>query len=340
VTQKAFEDVVGHLPTKIRVSIGSAVVLGLVRGRLDAEPTTLYLLTYRRGKCSANCGFCPQARTSTSRADMLSRVSWPQFPTQKVLSGIEEAAKKGVIKRVCIQTLNYPAVFDDLLSLVREILSRVKVAISVSCQPLGQERMKRLAEAGVSRIGIPLDAAIKPIFDKIKGQLAGGPYTWDKQRQALEEAVQVFGKGSVSTHLIVGLRETEKEMIQMIQWCVDRGVYPGMFAFTPVSGTALENLPQPSLNHYRRVQIAHHLITNGKTRCENMKFGEGGCLVDFGVSEEQVKQVIRTGKPFLTSGCPHCNRPYYNEKPGGPIYNYPRQPTLEEISEIEKQIRA
>ena len=326
------------LPRKIRVSLGSAVVLGLVRGRIDAEPTTLYLLTYRRGKCSANCGFCPQARTSTSRVDMLSRVSWPHFPTQKVLSGIEEALKKGVIKRVCIQTLNYSTVFDDLLSLVREILSRLKVAISVSCQPLDQERMKKLAEAGVSRIGIPLDAATEAIFDKIKGRLAGGPYTWDRQRRALEEAVQVFGKGSVTTHLIVGLGETEREMIQMIQWCVDRGVYPGMFAFTPVSGTALENLPQPSLNHYRRVQIAHHLITSGKTRFENMKFSEDSCPVDFGVSEEQVKQVIRTGKPFLTSGCPDCNRPYYNEKPGGPLYNYPRQPMLEEICRIEKQI--
>jgi len=328
------------LPRKIRVSIGSALMLGLARGRMDAEPTTLYLLTYRRGKCSANCGFCPQARTSTSRADMLSRVSWPQFHTQKVLSGIEEAVKKGVIKRVCIQTLNYPTVFDDLLSIVRGILSRVKVAISVSCQPSDQEKVRRLAEAGVSRIGIPLDAATKAVFDRIKGRLAGGLYTWDKQRQALEEAVQVFGKGSVTTHLIVGLGETEKEMIQMIQWCVDQGVYPGMFAFTPISGTALENLPQPSISHYRRVQMAHHLITSGKTRCENMKFGESGCLVDFGVSEEQVRQLIRSGIPFLTSGCPDCNRPYYNEKPGGPIYNYPRQPVLGEIFEIEKQIRA
>jgi len=251
-----------------------------------------------------------------------------------------EVVEKGVIKRVCIQTLNYSTVFDDVLSLVRGILSRVKVAVSVSCQPLDRETMRRLAEAGVSRIGIPLDAATEPIFDKIKGRLSGGPYKWDRQRQALEEAVQVFGRGSVSTHLIVGLGETEKEMIQMIQWCVDRGVYPGMFAFTPVSGTALENLPQPSLSRYRMVQVAHHLITGGKTRCENMKFDEGGCLVDFGVPEEQVRQVIRTGKPFLTSGCPDCNRPYYNEKPGGPIYNYPRQPVLEEICEIEQQIRA
>jgi len=52
----------GGLPKKIRASFGSAVVLGLTKATLDAKPTTIYLLTFHSGKCSANCGFCPQAR--------------------------------------------------------------------------------------------------------------------------------------------------------------------------------------------------------------------------------------------------------------------------------------
>jgi biotin synthase-related radical SAM superfamily protein len=323
---------------RIRVSTGSAIVLGLLRGRLDAKPTTIYLLTYRDGKCSANCGFCPQSRTSKGRADMLSRVTWPLFPTRQVLSRIERIGKTDAIKRVCVQALNYPTVFDDILILVREIKSRVKVPISVSCQPLNLDKMKTLAEAGVDRISIALDAATEEIFDKIKGKLVGGPYVWEKQREALREAVKVFGEGSVTTHLIVGLGETEEEMVQMIQWCVDLGIYPGLFAFTPIPGTLLENSSQPSLSRYRRVQIAHYLITHGKTRCENMTFDDDGCLIDFGVSGEQLREVIDTGEPFVTSGCPGCNRPYYNEKPSGPIYNYPRQPLPEEIAEIDRQI--
>jgi len=258
----------GCLPERIRVSTGSAIVLGLLRGRLDAKPTTIYLLTYRNEKCSANCGFCPQAKTSKGRADMLSRVTWPPFPTKRVLSRIERITKTDAVKRVCIQALNYSTVFDDILGLVGEIKSRVEVPISVSCQPLNREKMKMLAEAGVDRISIALDAATEEIFDKIKGRLVGGPYVWERQREALREAVKIFGEGSVTTHLIVGLGETEEEMVQMIQWCVDSGVYPGLFAFTPIPGTLLENSPQPSLSHYRRVQIAHYLITHGKTRCE------------------------------------------------------------------------
>jgi len=328
-----------RLPKRIRVSTGSAIVLGLLRGRLDAKPTTIYLLTYRDEKCSANCGFCPQARMSKGRADMLSRVTWPPFPTKKVLSRIEGIAKTYALKRVCIQALNYPTVFDDIFSLTEEIKSRAKMPISVSCQPLNREKMKTLAEAGVDRISIALDAATEEIFDKIKGRLADGPYVWERQREALEEAVKIFGKGFVTTHLIVGLGETEKEIAQTIQWCVNFGVYPALFAFTPIPGTPLENSPQPSLSHYRRVQIAHYLITHGKKRCENMFFDENGHLVGFGISEEELWQVVRTGNPFVTSGCPGCNRPYYNEKPSGPFYNYPRQPLPEEIAEIERQLR-
>ncbi len=330
---------IGGLPEKIRASLGSAVVLGLTKAMLDAKPTTIYLLTFHSDKCSANCGFCSQARKSRGRADMLSRVTWPIFPTERVISGIEDAVKKDAIRRVCVQALNYPTVFEDILSITTEILSRVSVPVSVSCQPVDREEMKKLSEAGVDQMCISLDAATKELFDRVKGQLAGGPYEWEKQRTALRDAVRIFGRNSVSTHLIVGLGETEEEMVRTIQWCVDLGVYPGLFAFTPIPGTTLGHHSQPSISNYRMIQIAQYLITNEKIRYMDMRFNEEGCLTDFGVSEEQLRQVIRTGKPFLTSGCPGCNRPYYNERPSGPIYNYPRQPLLEEIVEIEKQIQ-
>jgi len=313
------------IPHKVRVSIGSAVVIGLIQGRLNAKPTTVYLLTFHQGKCSANCGFCPQAKTSKGRADVLSRVIWPLFITENVLSNIVVAFTEGIIKRVCIQALNYPRVFEDILSLAKEIRSRIKTPISICCQPINQTKMKKLVEVGVDRISIPLDAATKELFDKIKGSLAGGPYVWEKQCNVLKEAVQIFGKDSVTTHLIVGLEESEKEIVHTIQWCVDIGVYPSIFSFTPVPGTTLENHHQPKLNHYRRIQIAQYLITQRKTRWEKMRFDRDSRIAEFGVPKRLLKRVVRTGIPFLTSGCPGCNRPYYNERPGGPLYNYPNK---------------
>lgn len=329
-----------RLPEKVRISVGSAIVLGLIRGKLDAKPTTVYLLTYYNGKCLANCGFCPQAKTSRSRADMLARVTWPAFPTEQVMAGIEREAKNPNVKRVCIQALNYSGVFNDVLATVEELQSRARIPVSVSCQPFNLEQMKRLKETGVDRISIALDAATKGLFDKIKGFSAGSPYSWEAHRETLLKAVEVFGENCVYTHLIVGLGETEREMIETIQWCVDSSIYPSLFAFTPIPGTMLGTWPQPPLAAYRRIQLAHHLIVHGKTRFEDMKFDEAERLVDYGVSESLLQQIIETGNPFLTSGCPGCNRPYYNERPGGPMYNYPRQPLPEEIKKIGKQAKS
>lgn len=324
---------INETPLKIRVSLGSAIVLGLLRGKLDAAPTTAYLLTYRHGKCVANCAFCPQARGSRSRADMLSRVSWPVFETAKVFNGIEKAVKVKAVKRVCFQALSYPEVINQLLRLVETVRSMVNVPVSVSCQPLTSLNIKRLAEAGVERISISLDAATEEIFGKVKGHSVGGPYTWKEEFKLLREAVEIFGKGRVTTHLIVGLGETEKEMVETIQRCVDMSVLPALFAFTPIPGTALENNPPPEVSKYRRIQVARHLIFHKIARYKDMSFDEEDRIKDFGVGKKVLLRIIQTGKPFLTSGCPNCNRPYYNEKPSGPMYNYPRPLKEDEIAE-------
>jgi biotin synthase len=326
------------LPERVRVSYGSAVILGLGTGILNAKPTTAYLLTYTPKKCIANCRFCPQAMNSTAKADLLSRVTWPVFPSHKVISRIKYAAANALIKRVCIQAINYPEMLKDVLGLVQEIRSRTDVPISVSCQPLAKTEIKLLAQAGIDRIGIPLDAATKEIFNRVKGFEANGPYTWEGHFEALKAAVDVLKAGRVSTHLIVGLGETEKDLVKVIQQLVSIGVYPGLFAFTPIPGTYLENHPPPSIERYRRIQIARYLIVNGKSQFNNMVFDEHETIRDFGVSETELKQLIKTGEPFITSGCPHCNRPFYNERPTGPIYNYPEKPSPNQIAEIEMQL--
>jgi biotin synthase len=49
-----------------------------------------------------------------------------------------------------------------------------------------------------------------------------------------------------------------------------------------------------------------------------------------GGQTQDVSQYLADGDAFRTSGCPDCNRPFYNERPGGPMYNYARPLTLEE----------
>ncbi|KON29535.1 hypothetical protein AC482_06275 [miscellaneous Crenarchaeota group-15 archaeon DG-45] len=313
----------------LRASVGTAAVMGLVRSRLDVKPTTAYLMTYTEGSCVANCSFCPQARESPSRKSLLSRVIWPAFPTERVLGGLRRPIE-GAFERVCIQAVNYPGFLDDVTAILRAAREAAGLPVSLDTPPLARGSLERLRGAGLDRIGIPLDAATPELFDRVKGKLAGGPYRWEGHLRALEAAVEVFGSGRVMSNLIVGLGETEEEAAALIQRLTDTGVETALFAFTPVPGTALAGRPQPPLAAYRRVQLARHLIAAGLARLEEMAFDGEGRLRGFGADAEAVEEVLLSGEAFRTSGCPGCNRPYYNERPSGPLYNYPRGLTRKE----------
>ena len=265
---------------------------------------------------------------------MLSRVVWPKCKVDLVLQALSQ--HQGALKRVCIQALNYPEIVDDLCELVGRIKDVCALPISVSCQPLTGEDVKCLASAGAQRIGIALDAATPEVFDRVKGAGVGGPYRWRRHLKALDDARAELGD-RVSTHLIVGMGETEQEAIEMIQFLHDRGITVGLFAFTPIPGTPLAKRSQPNVSSYRRIQLARHLIVNNLTKAKRMRF-EDGRLVDFGASQVVVCAAVNFGEPFRTSGCPDCNRPFYNESPRGPIYNYPRKPTWNEIKTIKSQL--
>ncbi len=337
---KSRDSLVTRSPTKIRMSLGTAIVLGLLRSKIEAKPTTAYLMTYRDGKCLANCAFCPQARTSSGKTNMLSRITWPSAPLATVIKAISETYELGQIERVCIQALNYPEVFTEISWIVTALKANISIPVSVSCQPLRRENIILLFERGVERIGIPLDAATEKIFEETKGTLVDGPYSWSNQLDLLQEAVKIFGKGKVSTHLIVGLGETEKQMITIIQECWDAGISPALFALTPIVGTRLEQNQQPPIDAYRRIQIGRYLIVNKLSNANDFGFDKKGRVNDFGVTETALKDLIIDGRPFLTSGCPNCNRPFYNEKPSGPIYNYARPPDPEQLLEIRKSLFA
>ncbi len=270
---------------------------------------------------------------------MLSRVTWPAFSTSEVFTKLGHAVDQERLERVCIQSLNYPEVFRDVGSIVENLKRNISIQISVSCQPSSCADLWLLSKAGVDRVGIPLDAATMKLFEKVKGARVDGPYDWETQFTLLRAAIGIFGEGNVSTHLIIGLGETEIEAAGLIQKCVNMGVLPALFAFTPVQGTALASSPAPKVEVYRRVQLARYLIVNGFARIEDISCDESERIVDFGISETSLSRIVDRGEPFLTSGCEGCNRPFYNEKPSGPIYNYPRPIRKEEIAQIRRELQ-
>jgi len=326
---------------KIRASIGTAAVLGLEKILLQAKPTTAYLLMYSDANCLSNCSFCPQAKESSGRRDGLSRVLWPSYELDVIIEQL--SLQETGLKRICIQTVRYENSTEDLLEIIRRFSeSKISIPLTICCYPTTKETFMKMKKMGVTRIGISFDCATPELFDEIKGVKRGSDLSWQLMEKAIQEAVSVFGKRFVSTHLIIGLGETEKQAVQFLQRLHDQNITVGLFAFTPVKGTALEKQQQPPIDSYRRIQLARYLINAGKSSYSKMSFGssngQNDRLLGFGVEKEELEQIITYGKPFKTSGCPHCNRPFYNESPGKDLYNYPNDLTEEEVSIVRKTL--
>jgi biotin synthase-related radical SAM superfamily protein len=306
---------------RINVSIGTAAVLGLADVKMDAAPTTAYLML--GGRCRMACAFCAQARTSQASALNLSRITWPPFDEGEVLGHLSEAAARGDFRRVCLQVTVGQGYFRRTLELVKAVRGVCGLPVDAAILPHNVNQVEALLSAGVEHIGFGLDAACERVFRQVKGR------NWERSLKLVEEAARCF-PGHVAVHLIVGLGETEREMVEMIQRMHNLRAIVGLFAFTPVRGTAMQDQPPPPLDTYRRMQVVRHLITHDLATLGDFAFSAEGQLVSFG--RPDLAKVLADGVAFQTSGCPDCNRPFYNERPGGPLYNYPRPLTLAEAS--------
>jgi biotin synthase-related radical SAM superfamily protein len=303
------------------VSSGSAAVLGLHPMRMDAAPTTAYLML--GGRCSRNCAFCAQASHSAAHADALSRVIWPEFAVDEVIAGIATAHARGEIARACFQVTASPGYLPATLEAVATLAAHSKVPICASVTPASLDDVAAVFAAGAQRVSLALDAASPRVHRLVKGG------DWDRTLALLEAAAARF-PGRVGTHLIVGLGETDAEMVPLIQRLVDGGITVALFAFTPLPGTPMAATPPPPLARYRRVQAAHWLIRQGLAHAAGCAYDRDGMLADLSLDGAELARLLVDGEAFRTSGCPGCNRPYYNERPGGPMYNYARPLTPDE----------
>jgi biotin synthase len=266
-------------------------------------------------KCQNNCAFCAQARESTAPSGRLSRVAWIPMGPGEAVKGIGAACRAGSMKRICLQVVQNEKSRQTSAEALKVLTREGGAPVCISGIIESVQQAEKLIELGAERICIALDAATPEIFAHVKGG------DWHR-RWKLLNACAASLTGKIVTHLIVGMGETEEEMIRIIGKCLDLGVVVGLFAFTPVRGTAWERRQPPSVGQYRRVQIACFLLREGYNIAK-FRFQDGK-LAATGLPEEELAKCLSGGEAFETCGCPDCNRPYYNERPGKVLYNHPR----------------
>lgn len=304
----------------ISISAGTANVLGLKAFKSDTNPTTAYLLLGEN--CQGKCSFCSQALTQTKGSRKLSRIVWPVYPVDTVLQRLE---KKTVFERICLQLTNDKHSFLLAEKFLKSFKGLEPVCLCANFQSL--EEIALYLKQGATQITVPLDAVNPEKYKTYKGG------EWEDRITFLERAVKRF-PGQIGTHLILGLGENEEETIGVLLRLLEQGIKVALFAFTPIKGTPLGGLHRPNLLSYRRIQVAFWLLNEKKITGQEIRFSGTGVIESFGkLSNEEFKKSLKGGQAFETSGCQGCNRPYYNEQPGGVMYNYPRPLTEAEFKQ-------
>ncbi len=134
----------------------------------------------------------------------------------------------------------------------------------------------RLRAAGVDALGMHLEAVEPATRDRIMPGKATVPLA--VYFDAFAAAVDVFGRGQVSTYILAGLGDSAAAITATCDRLIGLGVYPFVVPFVPISGTPLENHPAPTAAFMRPLlrDLGGKLAAAGMT-ARDLKAGCGKC---------------------------------------------------------------
>ncbi|MBW1802121.1 MAG: radical SAM protein [Deltaproteobacteria bacterium] len=335
-------------PEFVKMSHATAISLGLMRGRMyrGAVNRCVNLLVHYPEGCAANCAYCGLARKRPGKYQEKSfiHVDWPIYPMKEVIEAINNAPS--YVKRTCISMITNGKCRKDTTVMAGQLKENTGPPISVLISPtiMSKSDLEAMKSAGVDKIGVAIDLATPQLFEKYRGKGVQGPHQWETYWNTMKDALDVFHSPHVGAHLMVGMGETERELVTLMDQLWGMGVVSHLFSFFAEKNSRLSDRPQPPWSTYLRIQLARYLLEEGMSSISDMAFDDQGRITRFGIDTESLDDIIGLGKPFMTTGCLDadgcvaCNRPFGNCLPDVRQWNYPYQPNSEESALIRKNV--
>ncbi|MGW9032138.1 MSMEG_0568 family radical SAM protein [Streptomyces sp. NPDC055722] len=239
----------------------------------DVLATTVVQTCIRYAE-SDRCRFCTIEESLRAGATVAAKT-----PAQ--LAEVAEAAVRlDGVKQMVMTTGTTTGPDRGARNLVRSVQAVVRAVpglpIQVQCEPPGDLAwIRALHDAGATSIGIHVES----LDDAVRRRWMPGKstVTMAEYEAAWDEAVRVFGPNRVSTYLLVGLGEDPDELIADTGKLIERGVYPFVVPFRPMSGTlaARDGVAAPSAELLRHVTEG----VAGKLRAAGMRGADqkAGC---------------------------------------------------------------
>ena len=111
---------------------------------------------------------------------------------------------------------------DDIVYVVKQVKKNLQnTKIGVEPYITIREDIDRLYNAGTTEIKINIETFDKDIFNKICPDL-----DYEGILKMLEHAQKIFGKGKVTTNILIGLGETDENVLTGIEYFAKQGIVP------------------------------------------------------------------------------------------------------------------
>ena len=215
----------------------------------DVLATTVLQTCIRYESRRKACRFCAIGQSLAA-----GRTIARKTPAQ--LAEVAKAAVELDGVRHMVMTTGTPPGSDRGAKVLCESASAIRAAVDLplqaQCEPPADDAwFARLKEAGVDTLGMHLEVIGEDLRQRILPGKAEVPMAryWD----AFAAAVDVFGRGQVSTYLLAGLGDSAQALLAACDRLLALGVYPFVVPFVPITGTPLEDHPAPDADFMRRV---------------------------------------------------------------------------------------
>ncbi len=335
-------------PEWVRISYASALALRFKSGRFT-RPFEFgginLLLSYDRG-CLSDCGYCGLARNRPGEYEDKSfiRVEWPLVQTDELVRRL--ARYEDRLTRLCISMVTHGRAYPDTLDITRRITSAVSTPLSLLVAPptLNEKRLQAFKDAGADMIGIGLDAVTEDLFRSIRTDVPKGGLKWDQYWRIVDAAREIFGPWKVNCHTLVGLGETDADLLSIFERLLERQIFSYLFCFNPEPDSRLGGQAKTPLRRWRRIQLAKFLLEERGLDPSAFRFDDAGALVRIHAPRALIDSVLDDGHAFMTNGCPSsggepgCTRPMGSWRPSEDPRDFPWRPTSAEVREIAKTL--
>ncbi len=197
-----------------RTMIDGIKIVALTSSLLHSPQQALFNL-YKR--CSRNCAFCPisfqKDNIEFMNADLFSKII-PQLKDIDLhgigfTTGIPEGWSE-----------------EKMVAEITAVIKTIKKCrgqnayISAAPPPLKKSNIDKLKVSGLNEIRINIEAYNPKIF-----RMMCPDFVYEDNIRAILDSVQIFGRNKVSTNMIIGLGESDEDILKGVRFFARHGVF-------------------------------------------------------------------------------------------------------------------